>query len=105
MILKSLQDIVNQSTGDKAHYPLKFPPKWENDNLPLLEDIVIWEELHYEAELIGIYAAWSPYADCYLIAYNQFCNSHWHFEFFVGEHAVQQVYDRAVSLGISLNYN
>jgi hypothetical protein len=78
--------------------------KWDEDRNPQVEDIILWEQLYYEAGNLGIYAAFNPYVDCYLITYNLFFDTNYKFEIFYGNNSAQKCYDRAVELGISLDF-
>ena len=77
--------------------------KWAEDKDPQMDDITLWEQLYYEAGNVGIYAAFDPYVDYYIITYNLFFDSNYRFEEFVGPDATQKCYNRAIELGISLN--
>lgn len=94
---------------------LVLPPKtaWTYDRELQLEDVDIWEQLAFHSGIIGVYAAWAPYAEFYLITLgNNFSNSprvingavYWdkHYETFYGPGAQQKVYKRAKALGIDL---
>lgn len=78
--------------------------KWPNDSPISISEIILWEQLYYEPGNIGIYVAYNPYADFYLITYNLFFDTEVGFEDFFGSDAAQRCYDRASELGISLSY-
>jgi len=91
------------STSNSSAAMLPSYKKWTKDRLPQVNDIVLWEQLYYEAGNVGIYAAYNPYVDFYIITYNLFLNSDYKFEEFMGPYATQNCYDRAIELGISLD--
>lgn len=80
------------------------PPKspWTYDREMQIEDVDLWEVIYEDK--IGVYAAWSPHAEFYLI------RNHWHepelkLETFYGPKAMQRVYNRAKELGQTLPLN
>jgi hypothetical protein len=94
---------------------LVLPPKrdWTYDREMQIEDVDIWEQLHFETGGIGIYASWSPYAEFYLITTGvdprygpKFIDGgiHWDksWETYYGPGAQQKVFKRAKELGINL---
>jgi hypothetical protein len=53
----------------------RTPPKtndWNMERNITVDDVILWEQLYYEPGNIGVYVAYRPYADCYLITYNLF---------------------------------
>ena len=78
---------------------------WTSDVEITVDDVVLWEQLFYEPGNVGIYVAYKPYTDLYVITYNLFFETAQKFEIFVGKHATQACYDKAASLGIYLNFN
>lgn len=46
--------------------------QWSNDRLIGVEDVEFWETIYYENGNVGVYAAYRPFADFYLIVFNQF---------------------------------
>ena len=67
-ILKDLasSDFFNENWMDRS--TLQLPPKkdWDYSRELSLEDVDLWEVL-YETNTQGVYAAWSPYAEFYLV--------------------------------------
>jgi len=86
-----------------SYLPSSAP--WNLDKEIKLDDVLIWEQLHYEPGNIGVYAAYNPYAEFYLITYNLFFKTEFKFETFYGVDAAQQCYDRATELGIYLSFS
>lgn len=106
LVLKSTQEIFYQSweyvqTVTTAGI-FNMPPKLVKDGDPEIDDIVIWEQIFYEPGLVGIYAAWSPYANCYIISYDLFQGTSAGMEFITGKDATEIVVEKAKKLGIDI---
>ena len=93
-----------------------FPPKqdWPYDREMQINDVYLWEQLA-EPWDIGVYAAYDPYAEFYVIRrekdYN-YCGwkpedapRTFSFETFYGPGAQQEVYKRMKELGFPLTVN
>jgi hypothetical protein len=106
---------VNWMDSDKLVLPPN--PKWDYSRELTVEDIDIWEVIYESSGGWGVYAAWCPYAEFYLITTGldyrngaRYVNGtpYWDrtFETFYGPGAQQKVYKRAKELGIDLQvYN
>jgi hypothetical protein len=94
------------------------PPtkKWSYDREMQIEDVDIWEVLYERGVGVGVYAAWAPYAEFYMITtggdfrnkpriINVFPYSHHLIETYYGPSAQRQVFQRAKTLGIELSLN
>jgi hypothetical protein len=64
-------------------------------------DITIWEQIYFQPGNIGIYAAWSPYVEMYVITYNLLDR----YKVYFGENAGKTVFETAQTLGIILPIN
>lgn len=100
---------INCMDSDK----LKLPPKikWDYKRDLKVEDIDIWEVIHEASGGIGVYAAWLPYAEFYMITTgwnitptNMQVNPR-NIETYYGIGAVEKVYRRTKELGIHLSLN
>lgn len=104
-ILKSLSDIRNSpwcsNSTDLTGYK-SSEIVWDYDNPINLEDVNLWEELYFQMGNVGIYAAYDPYVEFYIIVYNLFANLECGIEKFYGFGANKQVWERAKKLGIDL---
>jgi hypothetical protein len=69
-------------------------PKWDYKREMLIEDVDIWE-LISESNNVGIYAAWCPYAEFYLINIKDFRT-----ETYYGKGALKKVKKRMKDLRI-----
>jgi hypothetical protein len=84
---------------------LILPPqkKWTYDREMTIDDVDLWE-LIYEGKF-GVYAAWSPYAEFYLMRPTwelQVGSNHPIVETYYGPNAAKKVYDRCKELGVTL---
>lgn len=75
-IFKSTYNILTKYDEDEVYDKnwldrdsIYLPPKtdWDYGREMQVEDVDIWEVLYEASDGIGIYAAWSPYAEFYLI--------------------------------------
>ena len=70
-----------------------------------IEDVKIWEQIYYKGGHVGIYAAWDPYAEFYMVVYNLFIDVSGGIKTFYGPTARSQVEEHAKKLGIDLIEN
>ncbi len=84
-----------------------LPPKinWDYSRELQIEDIDIWEQIYYESGGLGLYAAWSPYAEFYLITHKFFANTSNSIETFYGPGSGEKAYLRAKELGMPIKTN
>lgn len=102
---------------------LQLPPKidWDYKRELQIEDVDIWEVLYEASEGVGVYAAWMPYAEFYLITTGINYNNdpriykfnenglpstpYWdrYTETYYGAKAQQRVYQRCKELKIPLS--
>ena len=75
---------------------------WTANNSISINDVVLWEQIYYDSGQIGIYAAWDPYEEFYLIVHNLFINTNFGVEIFSGIEAANDVWNRATELGVDL---
>ena len=66
-IFKDLGEVFEQSWMDSDK--IGMPPKtdWDYSRQLQIEDIDIWEVIYEQGGGVGVYAAWSPYAEFYMI--------------------------------------
>jgi hypothetical protein len=95
---------------------LVLPPKidWDYNREMIIEDVDIWEVLYEGAGGKGVYAAWLPYAEFYMVTTGtderngprfDGAGIFWdrNIEVFYGPGAGKQVFARSKELGMSLN--
>jgi hypothetical protein len=93
-----------------------LPPKvdWDYSRELTIEDVDIWEVLYEASGGIGVYAAWLPYAEFYMITTgfdsrnpSRLINNHVYIdrlvETFYGPQAQEKVQLRANQLGVNLH--
>jgi hypothetical protein len=118
-IFRSTHNILHTPWEDEVHNDnwfdgtkLILPPggpddkscRWDYKRDLKIEDVDIWEELYYETGGKGVYAAWKPYAELYMITtpifvYPKIYNT---VESYYGPMAQDKVLQRAAELNISL---
>ena len=67
-----------------------------------IKDIRTWETLYYKGGSIGIYGAWDPYSEFFIITYNLFLGTPAGVEVFYGPGAIRRLYLKAKELGVDL---
>ena len=66
-ILKDNSEIYDANWFDKPFLELPPNPQWDNKRQLQVEDVDIWEVIVEQGGGVGIYAAWCPYAEFYLV--------------------------------------
>jgi len=87
---------------------LKLLPRknWDYKREMKIEDVDIWEEIHLQSGGTGLYAAWLPYAEFYMIIKNIYWSRDGlDVETFYGPSAGQKAYRRALELGMPIFLN
>jgi hypothetical protein len=111
MIFKTTRDIFEQWNDELWDDNLldtpfiQYPPRvdWDNSRPLQIEDVDIWEVLYAEGGGRGVYAAWLPYAEFYLVRTGWENEAKNGFETYYGPTAVDQVIKRSKQLGYHLN--
>jgi hypothetical protein len=84
------------------------PPKkdWDYRRQMQIEDVSLWEVIYEQGGGFGIYAAWDPYAEFYMIRVGWFLEAQGYgAEVYYGAGAMKKVMKRAEELGIPLSTN
>ena len=122
-LFKSTYNILKKQDEDEVFDPnwmdsnkLVLPPSisWDYKREMTIDDVDIWEVLAESSMAKGVYAAWQPYAEFYLITTGVAPNSdprwiknipYWdrNIETFYGPNSQKQVYARAKEIGINLD--
>ena len=79
-----------------------FLKKWDYNNPVEILDIELWEELYFSPGVLGIYAAYNPNIEFYIIVHNLFLNFDYGIEKFYGVGASKNLYERSKKFGIIL---
>ena len=70
-IFKSTVDLLsNPWTNAEETVELPLKEEWLSTIAPTFDNINTWEQIYFQAGNIGVYAAWSPYVELYVIVYN-----------------------------------
>jgi hypothetical protein len=102
LVVRSTHEILNNPWDDIPAIkiiPSQIPIK--NNNKINFNDVVMWEEIFYEGGNIGVYAAWSPYADFYIIVHNLFLSFDNGIEMFSGNKALDDLLTRLADFDIT----
>jgi hypothetical protein len=78
------------------------PPtvNWKYDREIKIEDVEIWEQICYKTGGIGLYAAYLPYAEFYIVTGKWIQQKSGNIECFYGPGSMQAAYRRAKELGM-----
>ena len=118
---KSTYNILKTPWEDEVHNPnwfdsdkLILPPggpsdkkfQWDYSREMKIDDVDIWEQLYYATGGLGVYAAWCPFAEFYMITIPTFSTEvNLKVETFYGQYASQRAFKRARELQIPLSLN
>jgi hypothetical protein len=83
---------------------LILPPseQWDYSRELRIEDVNIWEQIHYRGGGFGIYASWDPYAEFYMVTGNHFSIKPGSIETYYGPLAQEKVIKRAKEMNVEL---
>jgi hypothetical protein len=87
---------------------IQTPPKpeWDYSRPLQIEDVDIWEVIYEQGGMAGVYAAWCPYAEFYMIRCGWYAESKGHgVETYYGPGAQEEVIKRCKELGFPVNIN
>jgi hypothetical protein len=108
MIFKSTYQILNNPWKEDVPnidpFPAVRPPSrpWKETRSIKLDDVNLWEQIFYEPGVIGVYAAWDPADELYLVTYNCFLEENSGYKLFYGNTAVDDVIEELKILGINI---
>lgn len=110
---RTTQEIFDDSINriDKNKYLTKdmFIPKryyWDYSREPNIEDVDLWEVIYERGGGVGVYGAFIPYCEYYMICLGwNIQDSAYKFETFYGKNAMRHVYSRCKELSIPININ
>ena len=72
-IFKTTPEILDLSW--RLSNPSTIPPlkeEWLTNRTATIDDVDVWEEIYLQPGNIGVYAAWSPYTELYIIVHSLF---------------------------------
>jgi hypothetical protein len=108
MIFKSTHQILNnpwkEDIPNVDPFPAVKPPmtSWKSSSPIKISDVVLWEQIYYEPGVIGVYAAWDPNEEFYLMTYNCFLGENVGYKTFYGATATDRILEELKLLGISI---
>ena len=105
-IFNDFSEIFDENWMDSDE--LQLPPKkdWDYSRPLQIEDVDIWEVITEHNSKVGVYAAWSPYAEFYLIKTNHdFYSGTCSIETYYGSEAIKNVVSRCQQLNIPIPIN
>lgn len=84
-----------------------FPPSapWDYKRELKIEDVDIWEEIYFGGGGDGLYAAWMPYAEFYMITIKIHNINNGSIETFYGKNASSSAHKRCLELGFPIFLN
>lgn len=102
--LRTLKHILSSAWIDEENIDIDknfVPIIWKNHRKPSKYEIDLWEQIYFVPGVIGLYAAYHPYVDFYLITYNLFLDDRYIEEFY-GPHSVADIQHTFMDLNIIL---
>ena len=105
-IFKDLEEVFSENWMDSDK--IITPPKknWDYNRPMRIEDVDIWEVICEQGGSVGVYAAWDPYAEFYMIRVGWFLEAQGHgAEVYYGPGSMKKVIKRAKELGINIGVN
>jgi len=110
-ILRTYSSIIDNSWGGaqdgdfifntSSPVPYHTGYEWNYSNNVSLKDIQLWEQLYHEPGVLGLYAAWTPYIECYLLIQYPFVHSTKGVKLFYGSNACYEVANIMQKLDVS----
>lgn len=113
-MFKSTRDIFKTPDQDEvwdygwAHDPIYgLPPRidWDYSRELKIEDVDIWEVIGDYGGGLGVYAAWMPYAEFYMIRRQWMDEPGWGVETYYGPGALKKVIKRMKELNLPFSLN
>lgn len=115
-IFKTTKDIIltpwqdelfdeNWMNSDKLILP--ETQKWDYSREMKIEDVDIWEQIYFQSGGTGLFAAWMPYAEFYLVINNIYWrqNKENGIETYYGRNSGKLAYKRCLELGMPVKIN
>ena len=105
-IFKDYGEVFDSNWMDSDKLVLPPRTEWDYKREMTIEDVDVWELIYEAGGGRGVYAAWSPYAEFYMIKNSWTDTSNdLKIETFYGPSASKKVQKRAKELGMVLNTN
>jgi hypothetical protein len=107
-IFKKTTEILSKPWNDNflnQVHELPRKEEWLKSSPATFDDIDTWEQIYYQPGNVGIYAAWSPYVELFIIVHDLFLSQSVGVEVFSGDNASENTKYRANRLGIVIPTN
>ena len=98
-------ELFDPNWMDSDHLVLPPTKNWDYQREMKVEDVDIWEVLYQASGGIGVYAAWTPYAEFYMISKGWNNNGGFNIETHYGAGSNKEVLKRCKQLNIPLTVN
>lgn len=103
-IFEDFKEYFDPNWMDSNKLILPSNKKWDYKRPMEIEDVNIWEVIYEQGGAIGIYAAYDPYAEFYMIRVGWFLEQKgWGAEVYYGPGAQKKVIKRAKELNIPIS--
>ena len=106
IVIKTTDEIFKTfSQGICVQTLADAPPKEHLLNekfIPDINNVKLWEQIFYKKNYAGIYAAWSPYVEFYILVYEPLIGTEYSYESFFGINKSKELMARAKQLKIEL---
>ena len=80
----------------------KLPPSWQSPQEITIDDVIFWEQLYFKPGNIGIYVAWNPYTEFYMVVHNLYSYTAHGIKTFVGDSAHEKLLNYVAPFKINL---
>jgi hypothetical protein len=102
-VFKTTDQLLSTHWPENTETPIENHPRkydWLKNRSPKFSDIDVWEQVYSEPGNIGIYAAWSPFVEVYVIVHYLFDKDQieWYTD-------LSDIISRTEKLGIELPVN
>lgn len=109
-ILRTLESIKKNIWGDELDgdciinrsSPIPSYEKWNYDQPIEIDKIKIWEQLYHEPGNLGLFVAWSPYIECYILVFYPFLDSKNGIQLYYGKDSCYEI--SAIMREMSINF-
>ena len=108
-ILRTLDSIQENMWGEKdsgifeanTSSPIPLYNKWNYADILDISKVKIWEQLYHDPGNIGLFAAWNPYIEYYIIVNYPFLNTNYGIITYYGEDACRDVVNHMREISVN----
>jgi len=87
-IFKTMSEVLTPWFIGTEVNELPLKEEWLPTHSPGISDIDNWEQIYIQSGNIGVYAAWSPYVELYIIVHDLFVSTDYGVEVFSSSDSV-----------------